>query len=107
MAKRPKKLAIKWTGTAQKQFYLALDYLVERNKSTTFSEKLTEIVWDKIDFISRNPLASKATSHPDTRISSMGHYSIVYKIVKNEIIIMAFWDNRQDPKKLYELLGGN
>jgi len=105
MAKR-KKLAVKWTSTAQKQFYLVLDYWVERNKSTAFSEKLTEIVWDKMDFISRNPLASKAAKHPDTQISSLGHYSIVYKFIKNEIIIMAFWDNRQDPKKLYKLLGG-
>ncbi len=105
MAKR-KKLAVKWTSTAQKQFYLVLDYWIERNKSTSFSEKLAGLVWDKIEFISRNPVASKATEHPDTRISSLGHYSIVYKVIKSEIIILAFWDNRQNPKKLYKLLGG-
>lgn len=86
MAQR-KKLAVQWTNTAQKQFYLVLDYWVERNKSTSFSEKLTGIVWEKVEFISKNPLASKATEHPDTIISSLGHYSIVYKFVKDEIII--------------------
>ena len=105
MAKR-KKLAVKWTNTAQKQFYFVLDYWIERNKSASFSQRLSGIVWDKIEFISINPLASKATEHPDTRISSLGHYSIVYKLNKDEIIVLAFWDNRQDPRKLYKLIGG-
>jgi len=32
----------------------------------------------------------------------MGHFSIYYKITETKLIIMAFWDNRQDPKKLLE-----
>ena len=32
----------------------------------------------------------------------MGHFSIYYKLTKDKLIITAFWDNRQDPKKLLE-----
>jgi len=34
----------------------------------------------------------------------MGHFSLFYKITDTEIIITAFWDNRQDPAKLLQLL---
>ena len=34
----------------------------------------------------------------------MGNFSIYYKVNKMEIIITAFWDNRQNPKKLLEIL---
>jgi hypothetical protein len=34
----------------------------------------------------------------------MGHFSIFYKVTEKHLIITAFWDNRQDPKKLLELI---
>ena len=36
----------------------------------------------------------------NTRIISLGHFSIIYKLQDNLIFIMAFWDNRQDPEIL-------
>jgi len=36
----------------------------------------------------------------------MGNFSIYYKVSDQEIIITAFWDNRQDPKKLLAILEG-
>jgi hypothetical protein len=38
------------------------------------------------------------------RESAMGHFSIYYKTSPNQIIVMAFWDNRQDPKKLLKII---
>jgi hypothetical protein len=40
-------------------------------------------------------------------MAAMGHFSMFYKIAEDTIIITAFWDNRQDPKKLMELLKGD
>ena len=34
----------------------------------------------------------------------MEHFSIYYKISDEHIIVTAFWDNRQDPKKLMDML---
>ncbi len=34
----------------------------------------------------------------------MGHFSLLYKFNENEVIITAFWDNRQDPEKLLEII---
>lgn len=37
-------------------------------------------------------------------MAAMGHFSLIYQVFESKIIITAFWDNRQDPKKLYEML---
>lgn len=54
--------------------------------------------------ISKNPEAFKETEIDELRESAMGHFSLYYKITPNQIIVMAFWDNRQDPKKLLEAI---
>lgn len=48
----------------------------------------------------------RLSEYPDTRVASMGHFSILYKIDQDLIVITAFWDNRQDPGKLLEELQG-
>jgi hypothetical protein len=50
------------------------------------------------------PMICKRSVFPDTRVASMGNYSIYYKVSDAKIIITAFWDNRQDPKKLIKLM---
>jgi hypothetical protein len=34
----------------------------------------------------------------------MGHFSLYYKITPELIIVMAFWDNRQEPKTLLKVI---
>jgi len=53
--------------------------------------------------ISKNPGSFKQTIFNDVRMSSLGHFSIYYKTTETELIIVAFWDNRQDMNKLLEL----
>lgn len=96
MAKR----TIVWTDTAAKQRRQILKYWTERNQSTAFAEKLIEITAKHLKVISKNPEAFKETQFDSLRESAMGHFSLYYKITETQIIVMAFWDNRQDPKKL-------
>ena len=37
-------------------------------------------------------------------MAALGHFSIYYLVAEDGIIVTAFWDNRQDPKRLLELL---
>ena len=98
MAKR----VVVWTITASKQRREILRYWTEKNGSTLYAAKLIKIIKIRIQTISRNPDAFKPTSFNDVRVSSMGHFSLYYKINETELIVVAFWDNRQDPKKLLE-----
>ncbi|WP_344731121.1 type II toxin-antitoxin system RelE/ParE family toxin [Corallibacter vietnamensis] len=81
-----------------------LEYWVKRNKSNNYSKKLLKLVSERTKQIAEKPLIYKATDFKDTRVASLGNFSIYYKFNDTEIIITAFWDNRQNPKKLLKIL---
>ena len=93
-----------WTRTADIQFVGILEYWIKRNKSNGYSKKLVKLVSERTKQIANEPLIYKATDFKDVRVASMGNFSIYYKVSDKEIIVMAFWDNRQNPKKLLEIL---
>ena len=95
-----------WTLTADIQLAGILEYWVNRNKSKNFSIKLLKLVTDRTNQIANNPELYKRTDFKNIRVASLGNYSFYYKITENKIIISAFWDNRQDPKKLLKSLIG-
>ena len=100
MAKR----TVRWTRTADIQYVGILEYWVKRNKSNTYSKKLVKIVAERTKQIAKTPFIYKSANFKDTRVASLGNFSIFYKVTEQEIIITAFWDNRQDPKKLLRIL---
>lgn len=100
MAKR----IIIWTRTADIQFVGILEYWVKRNKSNAYSKKLLKMVSERTKQIAENQLTYKATDFKDVRVASLGNFSIFYKVFDEMVIITAFWDNRQDPKKLLKIL---
>jgi|SRR5690606_20286095 len=100
MAKRD----VVWTRTADIQFVGILEYWVKRNKSASYSKKLVKLVSERTKQIAEKPLLYKATTFRDVRVASLGNFSIYYKVTSHNIIITAFWDNRQDPLKLLKIL---
>lgn len=103
MAKR----AIVWTETAAKQRREILKYWTKRNNSKVYAEKLIQLIAKQTKIISKHPESFKEADYPDTRESAMGHFSIYYKYTDKELLITAFWDNRQGPKELLDLLNKN
>jgi plasmid stabilization system protein ParE len=98
------KRKVVWTETATRQRREILRYWTVRNGSTTYAKKLIKLIAIRIKVIKKYPEAFKATIYPETRVSAMGHFSVLYKFTENQIIITAFWDNRQEPKKLLEII---
>lgn len=95
---------IVWTETAARQRRLILEYWLHRNRSNSYSLKLLAMSDKKAIQISENPLLYKAADFPNTRVAGMGHFSIFYRVSVDAVIITAFWDNRQDPKRRREVL---
>lgn len=93
-----------WTRTADLQFVGILEYWVKKNKSATYSKKLIRLVSERTRQIAKKPFIYKPTDFEDIRVASLGNFSIYYKVTDEQIIISAFWDNRQDPKKLLKIL---
>lgn len=93
-----------WTNTAVNQRRKILNYWNKRNKSKTYSRKLVSEITQRTKFLADNPEIYVKTSFPDIRTTTLGHYSIFYKITPKELIIIAFWDNRRNPKILSKIL---
>jgi hypothetical protein len=98
------KRKIVWTETAVKQRRLVLKYWTDRNKSNLYAIKLIKVIASHLHIISKSPAAFKETEIPNIREAAMGHFSLYYKFTTDEIIVMAFWDNRQEPHKLLALI---
>ena len=93
-----------WTNTAVLQRRKILAYWNKRNQSATYSQKLVFEISQRVQFLATTPEIYIKTNFPDIRTSTLGHYNIFYKVTPNELIIMAFWDNRQNPKTLNKIL---
>lgn len=79
-----------WTKTADLQLVGVLEYWVNRNKSNTYAKKLMKLVTERTEVIAKNPFIFKKTTFKDNRVSTLGNFSIFYKISNNIIIVTAF-----------------
>lgn len=95
---------IVWTRTAVNQRKHILEYWIIKNQSTTYSEKLVELFRERTRQLIKHPKLGKKADFPETRVISLGHFSIFYKATKDRIIITSVWDNRQNPADLLKLL---
>lgn len=98
------QIRIFWTATAIKQRNQVLKYWNDRNKSTQYSKKLRIEINKRISLLKTHPELGREADFKNTRTLSLGFYNIFYQFLDNRIIITAFWDNRQDPEKLLQLL---
>lgn len=93
-----------WSKTAENQLFSVFEYWNIKTGNKKYSQKINNRVKRAIKVIHDFPFSSKPTDFLDMRQFIFKEYSIFYKITGNLIKIYAFWDNRQDPQKLYELL---
>jgi len=98
------KRTVVWTSTAVRQRREILKYWTKRNGSPVYAEKLIKLIAKQIKAILSQPESFKLSDYSDTRESALGYFSIYYKTTSEYLIITAFWDNRQDPKTLLDLL---
>ncbi|MDR0928070.1 MAG: type II toxin-antitoxin system RelE/ParE family toxin [Ignavibacteria bacterium] len=100
-------MSVEWLPLAMQQFDEITDYWDERNLSTRYSEKLTKFVRHCEDLLEAYPYLGRPTIYGDIRtILVDGKYNIYYEYDEelDEIHILSFWDGRQNPEKLTELL---
>ena len=98
------KRQIVWTETAARQRKEILRYWTERNGNSKYAEQLIQVTASHLKVILKNPEAFKRSEIKNIYESAMGHFSLYYKITEKQIIVMAFWDNRQNPEKLLQII---
>lgn len=91
---------IKWNNAANKTFDEVTEYLQE-NFSTLAAQNFANNVYDKIDMLVKGLTVGrkspKAKSVMILRIDK--HRQMFYRMSGTSLIIIDFWDTRQDPKK--------
>lgn len=68
------------------------------------SRRLNLGTGERIHLLKSQPAIGISTGISYIETIFMEHYSIFYKIKIPKPFIIGFWDNRQDPEKLFEFL---
>lgn len=100
MAKRK----VIWSKTAYLQRKIVLLYWLENNKSNTYSIKLLQETKVATNQLIKFPYLGMLTDIPDVYCYTMGNYNLYYMVTNENIQIVCFWDNRQNPEILKSLL---
>lgn len=74
--------------------------LAQKKWVTFLTQKLYDTISERIELLSYYPEIGKTTNFRKILQISLGHYSILYRITDESILIYAIRDNRDDPKKL-------
>ena len=93
-----------WTSKADQIYSEILKFYVQRNGSKTYSKKLNDEVKKLLLLLSNHPFLGKKIGLTNTRVLIKGNHKIFYKIYAEELVILLFWDSRQNPEKLKEFL---
>ncbi len=93
-------MEIKWTEKAQSDFDSILDFLLS-DFSIKEVEKFINLTEDTLFLISKTPLMfPKAKNNNVRKCVLVKQVNLYYRVHKNQIELLTFWDNRRNPEKL-------
>ena len=90
---------ITWTESAKKSFDDVIGYLIQEWSQKEVQQLIyrTERV---LTLLSNNPRIYPVIHQGIHRCVLSKHNSLFFTIENNQVIILACWDNRKDPKEL-------
>jgi len=88
---------IVWSELAKLELAATLEFYLLQNGTPDYSIKLLNEIEDLLVTLSKSEFIGRLTSNKTTRIVSMKIYSIFYEINNDQIEIVSFWDDRQNP----------
>jgi toxin YoeB len=91
-----------WSKQALQDRKDILDYWINRNKSKTYSIRLNNLFIDAIKIIAEHPNIGIATDFNNVKGKLVKDYYIFYQENQDSIQILAIWDCRQSPDKIYK-----
>ena len=93
-----------WSPRAQEEYISTLEYWIEHNDSSTYSNKIIDeverIEQRILDFPIAHTIVYQTPEKEIRRVLILHNFSLFYQIFTDRIEIVFFFDNRNDPKKL-------
>ncbi len=92
---------VEWTHRANKEFDHTFKYWINHNKSDVYSQKLLDETLRKVNLIVKNSkIGAQNKTNKLRRVLVFDNFSLTYRLTKNELQIVSFFDNRRNPNKL-------
>jgi len=93
-----------WSNQAESTYLEVIDFIAELWGFSTV-DKLQELLDKRIADIQQFPSIGKPVENtPYRQLVIHSNISIFYRDYPNHILLLAVWDNRQDPATLKQLL---
>ena len=93
-------MEVVWTQKAEQDYYDQIDTLLERWNETV-AESFVDRVFETIDHIVAHPQMYALTDYRSIRKAVLNkHISLFYRVEEQKIVLLRFWPNQRDPKKL-------
>lgn len=94
-------LRIIWSNQAESDYIDILKYWIAHNKSNKYSSRLISEVEKKEKLIAQNPnIGSSSEINGIKYVLIDKNFSLYYRINKDAVEVLAFWDNRRNPENL-------
>lgn len=91
---------IVWSSKAKIDLKNLYDFYNFRNKSKTYSFKLHRKIQKEIKLLLKQPEIGKKTNKIGIRGLLIDNHYVFYEIYQKHIVILAVWQNSQNPSKL-------
>jgi len=89
---------IEWTVNAMQTKKSIFRYWNNRNKSTSYSQKLNQLFTTTLHVVENSPEASIAIKKENIRAILVKDYYLIFEITELNIKVLDIWDTRQNPQ---------
>ena len=93
------KKSIIWSERAVTEFQDTLEFYIERNGNNDYAFKIFNKTENLLEILQENEFLGRLTENKITRVVVMDTFLIFYEVQKQNIELLSFWDNRQNPEK--------
>lgn len=91
---------IVWTSNAKIELKHILEFYNFRNKTKTYSQKLLRKIQSELNLLILQPTIGKKTDIINVNGLVIENFILYYEVNESNIIILSFWDTRQNPDRL-------
>lgn len=89
-----------WTVKAKNELIDILDYWNYRNKSTTFSKKLNNLITEQLCLILDFPETGRKTDIENVRVKIIQKYLLYYQLIDENLYVLTIRHGSKNPKSL-------
>lgn len=99
------KRRVVWTHHAIQEFKDTCHFWNQNNGNNNYSIKLRKLVKAAIERLAVFPFGGTPSGFMNVRFVVVRDYLLFYDIQGGDIVILSFWDGRQNPARLENRLG--